>query len=482
MNQKQFWTIGLIAAILAGAFLFFANIEKSATAPTIIENYQNVNAGQLKAMMQNKDFALINVHIPYEGEIEGTDIFIPYNQIDAIDFQKDQKIVLYCRSGSMSRFAAERLAELGYTNVYNLEKGMNEWEAQGYRLLVKQPMREGTEQENTIGESLPDQPLKPYDPAASAYFALGPSGLVKVVDYRSHAVVDILPGNNNPHGIAVTPDGRYVFTTSTKMGPTEMKMEPDHEGAKMDMTMMRKLGSDMVAVIDVEERKVIKKIDVGGGTHHMAITPEGKYVLTTVPSKSGIAFIDVETLVVSAFVVTGDVPNYVIVSPDNKRAYVTNKGEDTLAMIDLQSKKVGKKIGTGVRPDHIALSPDGGTIYVTNAGSDDVTIIRADTLTVRSTVSVGEAPHGIATSPNGDKVYVANSEGKSVTVISAGDYNLTSTIEVGQEVEHLEITPDGRFAYANSEEEGEVHIVDTRTDRLIGSIHIGAEPHQIAFP
>ncbi len=39
---------------------------------------RNIIPAQLWTMLQQKDFTLINVHIPYAGEIRGTDVFIPY--------------------------------------------------------------------------------------------------------------------------------------------------------------------------------------------------------------------------------------------------------------------------------------------------------------------------------------------------------------------------------------------------------------------
>lgn len=47
-------------------------------------SYRNITAPELKAMLEDKDFLLVNVHIPYEGEIPGTDLFVPYNEIDKI--------------------------------------------------------------------------------------------------------------------------------------------------------------------------------------------------------------------------------------------------------------------------------------------------------------------------------------------------------------------------------------------------------------
>jgi rhodanese-related sulfurtransferase len=96
--------------------------------------YTDVSVAELQTMLANKDFTFINVHIPFEGDIPGTDLSIPYDQIgqnlDKIP-DKNAKIVLYCRSDRMSNIAAETLVGLGYTNVYNLDGGMVDWEGEG---------------------------------------------------------------------------------------------------------------------------------------------------------------------------------------------------------------------------------------------------------------------------------------------------------------------------------------------------------------
>lgn len=109
--------------------------------PKNAQGYVDISVEQLKPALANKDFTMINVHIPYEGELPQTDAFIPYNEIEAnlsqLPADKDARIVLYCRSGRMSTEAAPILVNLGYTNVVELDGGMQAWQAAGNELISK---------------------------------------------------------------------------------------------------------------------------------------------------------------------------------------------------------------------------------------------------------------------------------------------------------------------------------------------------------
>jgi rhodanese-related sulfurtransferase len=103
--------------------------------------WTNVSAAQLADMLGHKDFTLVNVKTPYIGEIDGTDLYIPYDQLAArtaeLPADKSARVLVYCRSGVQSAQAAQTLLSLGYTNVWNLDGGMNAWTASGRSLIQK---------------------------------------------------------------------------------------------------------------------------------------------------------------------------------------------------------------------------------------------------------------------------------------------------------------------------------------------------------
>ena len=96
--------------------------------------YKQITQSEAKALMDSEtNYIILDTREQYEfdeGHIAGA-ILIPYTEIEAKAASalpdKDQLILVYCRSGRRSKIAAQSLADLGYTNVREFG-GIIDWE------------------------------------------------------------------------------------------------------------------------------------------------------------------------------------------------------------------------------------------------------------------------------------------------------------------------------------------------------------------
>lgn len=95
--------------------------------------YRQVTTEEAINIMQTEEnYVILDVRTAQEfasGHIPGAAL-LPNETIGTEDIlllpDKDQLILVYCRSGNRSKQAAEKLAQLGYTNIVEFG-GINSW-------------------------------------------------------------------------------------------------------------------------------------------------------------------------------------------------------------------------------------------------------------------------------------------------------------------------------------------------------------------
>lgn len=117
-------------------------LRKSSTNNEIVEKkhpYQISNDELQRKLQANEDIVVLDVrqeaeylfnHIPNA-------LSIPLEELEqrCNELNKDDEIYVICRTGNRSDLAAVKLAEYGFTHVYNVIPGMSQWkgETAGYQ-------------------------------------------------------------------------------------------------------------------------------------------------------------------------------------------------------------------------------------------------------------------------------------------------------------------------------------------------------------
>ena len=133
--MKRLTRILLPAVIAMTAVLILTGCGSSADDKTVGDKkaYRQVSPEEAAAMMEEEtDYIILDVRTQEEYEtahIPGA-ICIPNETIGTEDIpelpDKEQLILVYCRSGNRSKQASEKLAKQGYTNIVEFG-GINSW-------------------------------------------------------------------------------------------------------------------------------------------------------------------------------------------------------------------------------------------------------------------------------------------------------------------------------------------------------------------
>lgn len=193
-------------------------------------------------------------------------------------------------------------------------------------------------------------------------YTLGAANRVIAVDAATHQITAEYEGVENPHGLVATPDGEYLVAGSLAETPAPAGASAETPTSKLSL-------------IHPGHGHVMLTIPVAGWTHHEAITPDGRYVISTHATRGYVSVLDMTSNQIVQRISTGPAPNYTLVTRDGKRAYVSNSGNGTITEIDLKTWKPLRTLEGGPSPEHMVFASDEQTLYVTNPRAGTVSAV-----------------------------------------------------------------------------------------------------------
>ena len=288
---------------------------------------------------------------------------------------------------------------------------------------------------------------------------------------------------------------------------------------------------NLISVIDIKEKKVIKKIPVGKGPTDIAFYPEKKLIAVSHKGESSefIWLIDSATYkskqkALSAITrhrergrsylqfndnytklyaiddennhleifdtkdwkpvkkVNLDLkPMAITFSPANKEAYMPVLYKGIVHVLDLENDAIEDNMIIDGAPSDVAVSSDGKKLYISDIANSRVVVMDRGIKKAVKSIIVGNQPHRLLLSKDDKLLYVANYYSNNISVIDTERMEPIALIPAGILPFDMALSDDGRWLFSSNYDEASISIIDTKTNRVAEKILVEIYPSKIEF-
>ena len=135
-NRNKIFRTGLFS-ILIISLLIGTSLTACGVKPAVVD--LDISAQEAYQLFQ-EDIFVLDVRTPedyQEAHLPGA-ILIPLDQLEirSSELPRNEPILVYCRSGNRSAQAQSLLLGAGFSEIYNLDSGINSWIQSGYEVEV----------------------------------------------------------------------------------------------------------------------------------------------------------------------------------------------------------------------------------------------------------------------------------------------------------------------------------------------------------
>ncbi|MDX8412190.1 MAG: beta-propeller fold lactonase family protein [Mariprofundaceae bacterium] len=315
------------------------------------------------------------------------------------------------------------------------------------------------------------------------YMPLGTGNAVIQIDGDRDRLIGTIPGVVNSHGLDATRDGVYLvagsltesFAGGPPAKPTGMS-EEEHRGhhgmPAEDRAQKGKVaGGGILYLINAREQRIVRQIEVPGVVHHVLITADGRFAVSTHPSLGAVSIVDLGKSKMIKTLFTGPAANFIVGSSDHRLLYVSNSGDNSIREVDIETWSVRRRLPAGQAPGHLTLSADGSTLYAVNAESGTVSAIDLKRGDVSHAYPVGADAHGMALSDDGRFLYVSSKKENKLTAIELASATIRS-IPLSPAPYHVAAIPGTGKLYVSSRQAPKIWVIDAVTLKILREIQL----------
>lgn len=233
-----------------------------------------------------------------------------------------------------------------------------------------------------------------------------------------------------------------------------------------------------VSVLDVNTQTELRRIPVLREPHHLALTPDRRFLLIGDTTGNELLSLDPATGEVRRRLPMSD-PYQLVFSPDGKWLTVAALARNQVDIYDAASFKLAYRLLASSMPSHINYAPDSSMVFISLQGSDSLLAIEVKTGRVVWKAKVGSTPAGVLW--HNDKLLVGIMGDDYVAVVDPVDGHVERKVRTGRGAHVMFVPHDGRVIYVSNRVDGSITTLDAETLTPIRTFAIPGGPDDMDF-
>lgn len=238
-----------------------------------------------------------------------------------------------------------------------------------------------------------------------------------------------------------------------------------------------------IVVIDAQNGKQLYKVALNWVNFNAAFSPDNKELWSASTSHSGEMFVfDAETGAQKEVIFLGADPTEVVFSQNGNYAFVALNESSFILAVNTKLKKLEKYIKVDPFPTNVWAVSD-GKIYVENKNLKTVNIVDPETLNVDELLDLDFKPGQIAYNKTLNELWICQAGENKVAYFErkANKWVLKASIETGNDAHAIKFSKDEKTAYVANQMGHTVSVINTASHQKTMDIPVGLNPNGIVL-
>ncbi len=276
-----------------------------------------------------------------------------------------------------------------------------------------------------------------------------------VFDKKAAQVTGVIPVGRGPLGMALDQRSRRLYVANS--------------------------GDNEILVIDILADQVTNRIRLSTGDRplELALTPDGRTLLSVNPGTNTVSFIDPFSLLELNRINVGNGPRSISIDPPGRRAYVFNTLAGTITVLDISNRAIITTFSTDPGPLRGDFSPAGDNLYVIHELSSYLAVVDPVSFRVLRRFSIGPGMISIKVESRTGLVYIGRNNDIFVGVYNPFSFVAVDLIRAGGTVNYMTIDDEENNLYMVSSEMKRIIVSNLVRKKILYEIDVGEAPYWV---